>query len=213
MRPTLLVAAAVVMVVGATTGCQSRQLQQKAASGPSGPAEPTSSSAPSSDIVRQHVTGTAPAAGTCHVQRSNGEDLPDPACTPGATDPTVTQDNIATTICVKGYTTEVRPPTSETNPMKAKLYGAYAVPAGTRSELDHLISEELGGSSDAKNLWPEVGKIPNPKDPVENRLHAMVCAGVLSHGTQKHLPLAAAQQLIATDWTTAIARAQRQLVP
>src|SRR5205823_6617670 len=102
-------------------------------------------------IVRQHVTGTAPAAGTCHIQRSDtGQDLPDPACTPGATDPTVTQSNIAATICVKGYTKAVRPPVSETNPMKAKLYGSYTIPSGTKSELDHFISEELGGSSDAR---------------------------------------------------------------
>jgi hypothetical protein len=212
MRRMLLATAAVVMV--AATGCQSKQIE-KAASGPSGPAVPPTSvpTALPSGIVRQQVTGIAPAAGTCHVQHSNGQDLPDQACTPGAIDPTVTQENIATTICVKGYTTAVRPPTSQTSPMKAKMYGSYGVPTGTKSELDHLISEELGGSSDAKNLWPEVGNIPNAKDPVENRLHAMVCAGVTSHGTQEHLPLAAAQHLISTDWTTATAQAQSQLVP
>src|SRR3954447_19464821 len=169
MRRMLLVTAAVVMI--AATGCQSKQVE-KAASGPSGPAEPATSvpSGVSSGILRQHVTGVPPAGGTCHVQHSNGQDLPDPAWTPGAIDPTVTQDNIATTICVKGYTTAVRPPTSQTSPMKAKMYGSYGLATGTKSELDHLISEELGGSSDAKNLWPEVGNIPNAKDPVENRL-------------------------------------------
>src|SRR5947209_7106923 len=102
MRRTLLVAAIVGLVA---TGCQSKQLQ-KAAGGPSGPAEPPSvPTAPPSGIVRQHVTGIAPAAGTCHVQHLEGQDLPDATCTPGAIDPTVTQDNIATTICVKGYTT------------------------------------------------------------------------------------------------------------
>lgn len=211
MRRMQLAAGALVLV--AATGCQAEQVE-KAASDPSGASQPTSvPTVLPSGIVRQHVTGAAPLAGSCHVGRSNNQDLPDPACTPGVIDPTVTQDNIAVTICVKGYTTAVRPPTSETGPMKAKLYSSYGIPAGTRSELDHLISEELGGSSDAKNLWPEVGKIPNAKDPVENRLHTLVCAGVISHGTQPHLPLATAQHLISTDWTTALTQAQTQLVP
>jgi hypothetical protein len=54
---------------------------------------------------------------------------------------------------------------------------------------------ELGGSNATSNLWLEPGSIPNPKDKVENRLHDQVCAGEIS--------LAAAQQAIATDWTTA----------
>ena len=36
-------------------------------------------------------------------------------------------------------------------------------------EEDHFIPLELGGSpTSAKNLWPEYGHIPNPKDAVEN---------------------------------------------
>jgi hypothetical protein len=69
------------------------------------------------------------------------------------------------------------------------------VPAGTTSELDHLVSLELGGSNDEANLWPEIGKVPNPKDTVENDLHDAVCSGKVT--------LAAAQQAIASDWTTA----------
>ena len=44
--------------------------------------------------------------------------LPDPKCTPGATDPRVTQSNIQSTICVPGYTKTVRPSTSVTDPIK-----------------------------------------------------------------------------------------------
>jgi hypothetical protein len=46
-----------------------------------------------------------------------------------------------------------------------------------------------------KNFWVETGKIPNPKDKVENQLHAMVCAGKIS--------LHNAQLDIAHNWTTA----------
>ena len=59
-------------------------------------------------------------------------------------------------------------------------------------ELDHLIPLELGGSSDVRNLWPEVGPIPNPKDRVENELRDWVCSG--------RIKLAVAQQEIAKDW-------------
>ena len=41
-----------------------------------------------------------PIPTTCHI--INGG-LPDPKCTPGAINPSVTQDNIKNTICVPGY--------------------------------------------------------------------------------------------------------------
>jgi hypothetical protein len=129
---------------------------------------------------------------TCHLESGP---RPDPACTPGAFDPSVTQANIATTICTSGYTATVRPSTSQTDKAKKTLYAAYGVPTGTVSELDHLVSLEIGGSNDVANLWPEVGKVPNPKDSVENALHKAVCSGKVT--------LAAAQQAIATNWQTA----------
>ena len=121
---------------------------------------------------------------------------PDPACTPGAVDDVVTQDNIGSTICVSGYTTKVRPPSSGTDKVKRDLYTAYSIQDGTTSELDHLVSLELGGSNDPRNLWIEPGKLPNPKDTIENALHKAVC--------DHKVTLAAAQQAIATDWTTAL---------
>ena len=63
-------------------------------------------------------------------------------------------------------------------------------------EEDHLISLELGGdASDPKNLWPEPGQSPNPKDKVKNALHSAVCSD--------RITLKEAQARIATDWTTA----------
>lgn len=129
---------------------------------------------------------------TCHLQSGP---RPDPQCTPGSFDPAVTQANIQSTICRSGYTATVRPPTGETDKAKHTLYQAYGVPTGTTSELDHLVSLELGGSNDDANLWPEIGKVPNPKDKVENDLHDAVCSGKVT--------LVAAQQAIASDWTTA----------
>ena len=146
-------------------------------------------------VAGSALTGSAPAPGACHARAAaDGRPLPDPRCTPGAIDAAVSQADIASTICRSGYTTTVRPPTSVTGPFKLLDEDAYGVHSG---ELDHLIPLELGGSSDARNLWVEPGSIPNPKDTVENDLHAAVCRG--------QVLLAAAQRLIATDWTTALA--------
>jgi hypothetical protein len=124
--------------------------------------------------------------------------LPDSLCTPGAIDPKVTQDSIYQTICVKGYTATVRPPVSYTNKLKLQQitdYG-YADRNPKNYEEDHLISLELGGSpSDPKNLWPEPGSSPNPKDEIENLCNKKVCSGQIT--------LTQAQQEIASNWQTA----------
>jgi hypothetical protein len=139
-----------------------------------------------------HVTGTI--HGIC-TSRDHGQ-LPDPRCTPGSIDPAVTQADIRSTICKKGWTATVRPPESQTERFKYDVaYPAYRTPRSERTELDHLVPLELGGSNDATNLWPESPPTPNPKDKVENALNHAVCDGRVS--------LAAAQRAIAADWLTA----------
>lgn len=125
--------------------------------------------------------------------------LPDPACTPGALNPDVTQATIGSTICVSGYTARVRPPTSYTSPLEVQLLAAYGQPnAPADYELDHLISLELGGDPrDPANLWPQAyAGQPNArqKDRVETNLRTRVCRGELT--------LSAAQRMIATDWVS-----------
>ena len=138
------------------------------------------------------VTGTI--HGHCSY-RDHGQ-LPDPRCTPGSIDPDVTQADIRSTICKRGWTATVRPPESQTERFKYDVaYPAYGTPRSERSELDHLVPLELGGSNDATNLWPEYPPTPNPKDKVEDALNAAVCEGRVS--------LAAAQDAIAADWLTA----------
>ncbi len=130
-----------------------------------------------------------------HCQARDHDQLPDPACTPGATNPAVTQATIGTTICTSGWTATIRPSTSVTNRIKREAiaaYGAYAGMAPGNYELDHLISLELGGAPDAiANLWPEKG-LHNAKDPVENAAKRAVCA--------HQLTLTDAQHAIATNW-------------
>lgn len=144
----------------------------------------------------RHVTYSIHIA-SCHA-RDHGK-LPDRSCTPGSIDPAVTQRNIRSTICRAGWTAKVRPPESQTEWAKYHVaYPAYHIPGSAVSELDHLVPLELGGSNDITNLWPEVGKIPNPKDKVEDALNHAVCDG--------RVRLAAAQNAIAADWLTAEAR-------
>jgi hypothetical protein len=108
----------------------------------------------------------------------------------------VSQANIDDTVCKSGWTKTVRPPTSVTGKLKKQIDTAYGLPTTTEGELDHLISLELGGApSDPANLWVEPGKIPSPKDAVENKLHSAVCSGLV--------PLTTAQHAIAGNWTTA----------
>ncbi len=128
--------------------------------------------------------------------------VPDPSVTPGATNPVVTQGNIASTICVSGWTAKIRPSAHYTDALKRKQLaaGPYAASVDPRSvEEDHLISLEIGGNpTDPKNLWPEPwdgSQGAHAKDGLENALKKLVCSGRLS--------LDAAQTTIRTDWIAA----------
>ena len=147
-----------------------------------------------------------PAAGSCHYRTEGGTLLPDPSCTPGANNPQVTQANIATTICQSGWTATVRPPAWVTGLEKVGSARAYGYTGSFRTgEYDHLIPLELGGDpNDPANLWlqpndnPNATSARNTKDSLENTLKGLVCSG--------RLPMAAAQQAIATNWVAAAGR-------
>jgi hypothetical protein len=60
-------------------------------------------------------------------------------------------------------------------------------------EYDHFVPLELGGATnDPRNLRPEPGASPNPKDSVENELRQKVCDGQMTP--------ARAQHEIVTNW-------------
>jgi len=137
-----------------------------------------------------HVS--AESLGPAHYGRHGTALLPDRQVTPGAT-----RTSSAADVCSGGSTKQFRHTTAA---MKAAVYRAYgtAKQPGVCCEVDHLISLELGGADDVKNLWPQPYE-PRPgaheKDALENFLHAQVCAG--------KIPLADAQTEIATDWYAA----------
>jgi hypothetical protein len=137
------------------------------------------------------------SAQTAKYRRHGPVYLNDLHVTPGAT------LNVSlATLCQPGYTKTVRNVPLAT---KKQVCAVYGVPPehcnGQEVEIDHLVSLEIGGSNDIRNLWPEPYK-PDPgareKDKLENWLHRQVCAG--------NMPLATAQKGIAQDWYTGYAK-------
>lgn len=191
--PLLGTATALLIAVAACTPPSGQSV-----TAPSSSSLPARTTAPPAGLKQVHdpgmVTGTI--AGPC---RARGQ-LPDPRCTPGAYDPAVT----AAVLCAHGYSTAAyRPPASDTTRFKyGQAYPAYGLPASERTELDHLVSLELGGANDAANLWPEPPPSPNPKDETEGDLRAWVCA---AKGATAQDRLTRAQIAIAADWTAALA--------
>ncbi|GLY86042.1 hypothetical protein [Actinoallomurus iriomotensis] len=204
------VLAAVVLSFAAGAGCSST-----ATGSPSAPAR-TASTAPKAaggaipmgpGPQHPYTVRNQPPAGSCHYRHTgDGQPLPDSSCTPGALNPDVTQATLATTICrPSGYTRGIRPPAEITGTEKRANAASYGFTDSLHdAEYDHLVSLELGGDpNDPHNLWvepPSPGHAPgsgpnNPKDAVENHLHTAICA--------RKVTLSAAQQAIATDWTTA----------
>jgi hypothetical protein len=126
------------------------------------------------------------AAATCHARGP----LPDPACTPGAV-----RTTDASAVCARGSAKAARNVPQATKTVVVRAYGRRGTGCAKACEVDHLISLELGGSNDQKNLWPEP-YAPRPgaheKDLAENYLHHEVCAG--------RLALQEAQREISTDW-------------
>jgi len=141
------------------------------------------------------VVQSQPPPGSCHALGSGLYSRPDPHCTPGALNPAVTQATIQHTICVMGWTSTVRPPESVTEPEKRASMAAYGATGPLSAyEYDHFVPLQLGGAvNDPRNLWPEPGASPNPKDAVESDLRSEVCAG--------RMTLADAQRAIVSDWT------------
>jgi len=149
-------------------------------------------------------SGTKSPASNEPVQARVGppDIYPNPARTPGAVNPDISQENIRETICNPRWSTKsIRPEASYTNHLKIEQIDEYGY-SDSRSkdyEEDHYIPLELGGNpTDPKNLWPEPFETSiadggaHAKDKVENYLHAEVCSGSLT--------LDQAQHEITEDW-------------
>ena len=85
--------------------------------------------------------------------------------------------------------------------LKKDIFHNYGMNGNDRSvckegyEIDHLVSLELGGSNDERNLWPQSYCGENnahKKDKLENELHRQICLGKMN--------IIDAQSCIKTDW-------------
>lgn len=121
-----------------------------------------------------------------------------------ALNPDVTEASLGQTICVAGYTATVRPSTSYTDGVKAKLLRESGLGESHMAdyELDHLVPLALGGHPrKLSNLqlqpWHGTDSATD-KDGLERRLQRMVCA--------REIALADAQSCIAEDWKACAAR-------
>jgi hypothetical protein len=143
-------------------------------------------------IILFLLTGGINLAAASTTDRSPPDPIrPDPNKTPGVFMVNATLESI----CRKGYTATVR---HVTDKQKNQVFDAYGIPRSGDYEVDHLISLELGGSNDTRNLWPEsyYGMWnARVKDVLENRLHTLVCDGKMT--------LREAQLMISTDWIQA----------
>ncbi len=119
--------------------------------------------------------------------------LPVALYTPGASQAGVT----AVTLCdSRPVPVPVVPESVRRQVLEA--YGMEDVPA-EEYQLDYLITPELGGLPDRRNLWPELYGSPSwnahAKDALERALPRLVCEG--------RIDLATAQREIATNWIDA----------
>jgi hypothetical protein len=139
----------------------------------------------------RYVSSTLP-----RTLSSTPRSIPDQRLTPGAARQISTSE-----VCSNVYSddTDIVPAS-----VKQKVLQEYGM-VGSQSagyELDYLISPQLGGTEDLRNLWPEPassnGWNMQAKDALENRLYQLVC--------QKKVPLATAQRDLATDWISAYKR-------
>ena len=153
-----------------------------------------------------------PADRVCSTSLRHGYPVPDPHCTPGGIDPTVTADVLRNpawrTACIRDCAV------SEADKHVAYRWYSLRTPrknSGARQvcELDHLVPLELGGADGLGNIWPQCGpsrtilenRYFKVKDRVENYLADEVKAG--------KMPLDAAQRGIAADWTQYLDAANR----
>jgi anti-sigma factor RsiW len=132
---------------------------------------------------------------------SFARELPAAGLTPGATAPVIVTD-----LCAGGIPSRVVSADVRLSVLRA--YGMEDAPADTY-ELDALITPELGGTTDARNLWPQryasLVWHARVKDVLEERLAADVCAG--------RRDLLSAQRDLATDWIAAYRRYFQTDVP
>ena len=130
--------------------------------------------------------------GLLHLHTGVPAELQNPKITPG-----YMRDVSVRELCTTSTSLVRNVPDS----LKKKVFANYGMSGNDRStcsegyEIDHLVSLELGGANDEKNLWPQSYCGENnahKKDKLENELHRQICLGKMN--------IIDAQSCIKTDW-------------
>ena len=131
--------------------------------------------------------------GGSRLRRLEIASVPKPQLTPGATIPVTRQQ-----ICGSSSSTQgpLVPPS-----LQQQVFRTYGItnPRPGAYEIDYLITPDLGGAANIRNLWPQpyydTAWNARVKDQLEEQLHAMVCKG--------QIDVATAQHDLAVDWISA----------
>ena len=127
-----------------------------------------------------------------HQAHAETGELPNPKLTPG-----YMRDASVRELCTTSTSLVRNVPES----LKKDIFRNYGMNGNDRSvcaegyEIDHLVSLELGGANDGRNLWPQSYCGENnahKKDKLENELHRQICLGKMN--------IIDAQSCIKTDW-------------
>ena len=127
--------------------------------------------------------------------------LPDPIMTPGTVDPAVDLNEIC-----NGTTKHRRPPSTK---ICDRVFAAYSIPIADRYsyECDHDVPVALGGSTVAKNLWPQPMAEAVKKDRLEVEMQRRACVAFRTlRPADAAAVLAQEQHEIADDWPAAFRR-------
>ena len=127
-----------------------------------------------------------------HLQNGVPAELPNSKLTPG-----YMRDVSVRELCTTSTSLVRNVPDS----LKKEIFSNYGMNGNDRSvckegyEIDHLVSLELGGANDERNLWPQSycgSNNAHDKDKIENELHRRICKGQMN--------IIDAQMGIKTDW-------------
>jgi hypothetical protein len=140
----------------------------------------------------------------CSPGAPSGRYLPDASRTPGAINPTVTQENLKATVCAVGWTKTIRPRSSYTEKLKKRQILEGKLPGTPR---DYHESQRIpvcagGHPTDPRNLWPQPVS-GEWTDKMKERLDRSVCHQLCGG----NIALKEAQAIFREpDWTKVYAR-------
>jgi esterase/lipase superfamily enzyme len=142
-----------------------------------------------------------PPKDTCSVGVVNGYPVPDPACTPGAINPTVTLDLLRGSLFRAACSVNSRVSDRD----RAVTFNWYhlALPAtgdNQTCELDYLIPLELGGADSLENIWPLCGPKGAPQAQLYFKEKILVNNYLLAQVNSGSISLDEAQREVATNW-------------